>query len=362
MFLYLFAIKSTFEEITNGDYDYLHEKAKSLNTYIYFYSRNSDNKNEFIQNLLKSEFENVHIATMKITNVNKIYNDLSSELPILTKVFPDRINDFKLRTTARKEDDIQQFISQTTKDISINLFGNFKSIIGLNIEGGSSFHLRANKGSPMIQLYKKISKIYYNDIYKMTFAYTENTKKSKPALTVYYSKHCVRVFKGNDMDLNEIIFQNRFSHFHHFEREEFLDVVNKTNGMVFLIPSDHLSSNEIYKMEQSSKLMCGKFVMGWSRRDVTQLGHDFRVHNDQNSEVAIVNRETDCLFIVNMNAEMHNFKYYVKDALTNTNCWRYPEDSTKVVKIHYRKTAILLSILTSIIFAVFAYSTTRSSE
>lgn len=357
MFLYLVSLKSVIQDITANDVDGLHSKAKEMNVFMYLYSQKAELNSEIFEEVINTnKYDDIYVARLDCSQNNDICQSHSDKLPLLTKIFPDKRFDFRIQSQIQSQQAIKDFITENLHDNSSHIGGNFNSIRSNPVNGGTAFHLRASASSDILKLYRKISKLYNNQLYHITFAFTVSKKKIKPTLTAYYSKFCVKVFKLNDLDLFDIIYNNRFSHFRYFERQEFLDLVNKSSGMVFLIPDNNLNDDFKTRIHEANKITCGRFVSGWTRRRETHLGRDFDAFSEERADVAIVNRETDGLFIVSMRMAMNDYIYYVKDALTNTRGWKYPKNSTKVIEIHYRKAAIVISIITAIFFAALLYS------
>lgn len=339
----------------------LRDLAKTQNVFIYLYTKSSEKKNDFFNNYVSNnEDSNTFIVSYNCAGNASIMTSLRSEIPFITKIFPVSRFDFALRQKIKETSDINEFLESSMRQQTNDIFGNFQTQLDLPNQGGTAFHLRANKNSKILELYNEISKLYFFDLYHIHFSYSINKKSLNPTLTVYYSKSCVRVFKVTENTLAKTIYSNRYSHYHYFEKDEFLSIVNHSSAIAFLIPRDSLTDDDIDKISIASQLTCGKMITGWTNKRATGLGQALRANSNTSEEIAIVNRNTDCLFHISLGHTESNLIYYINDALVNTHCWRYPENSTKVVEVHYRKAAILCCLITTLSFAYLIYSTAKS--
>ncbi|EAX96110.1 hypothetical protein TVAG_015020 [Trichomonas vaginalis G3] len=289
-------------------------------------------------------------------------NEISKKLPVWINLSPGLNFNDSMKYVVESYANLTDIFEKPPENNTVNINNDYHLIRNLPINGGTTFHLRASNYSGNLDTYSQISQMYNPKIFKINFTYSLTSKKTTPTLTAYYSKYCVRVFKGKEMNLFDIIFKNRFSNFHKFTQDEFLNITNHSNGMILLTPNSVLSKMEIERLNLANKITCGRFVSGWINRKECDLGSILGAGSYTRSEIVIINRDIDRKFIINTRMALNDFKYYVNDALTNIRGMKYPENSQKRVEVHYRKSSIILSLITSVIFAIFIYKTAKTGE
>lgn len=325
---------------------------------VLVYLHKKEEKNEF--NLISKEIENeerVDLVSVDCTQNKEYCSKYPEKFPLISQHFEDKVYNFKLIQTVNVgAEDAKRFVKYACAIRTEDINGQYLELYKKTRDGGSAFHLRVNSlDNPILKEYNLLSRIYV--LHKCSFSYTITKECRTPYLSIYKSKRCMTLLKGKQItELATIIHDNKFSHFHSFAREEFLELVNETSGIVALLPISALNDKYINVMEEVSTQVCQKYEMGWTPRKETELGFDLKTYQNTQAQFGIVNRWHDCLFIVNINDNIKTTLYYIRDSFTNTQCWRYPDGSKKAVPVkHYRKFLIVCSLGITVFYFIFAY-------
>ena len=363
MFLLIFSLFIEFLSLNPNAENLRDLDAKNNVVLLLLYNNQNRNSKEIFNDYIQKLFQNSNQNGYIFRSVN------CDEYPGFCRRYsydyPSVIQYFDMKNAfcpfhyhvSNNENEWKSFLVDIKKPKAIGYSTEQFSTDTETLSGGSTFHLFVKNGDdPILERYKALANVYY--AFKCHFYYTISPKVNSPSLSVFRSKSCMNIVKGAALKTNlvEIIDSNKFSHFHKFEDDEFDDIVdiNNKSVLVFLSSTPSIEKNDIQGLLSLSNAICSVYQMGWTYRHNTKIGEKLRSHNSY-QEVIIVNRVTDCLFLMPWSYGTSVLLRYTRSSFTATECWRYPEDSTKEVTFSYKRLLILLCIMITFLYFSIIY-------
>ena len=361
MIFLLFSLFLEFKPLNPTSENLANLNAKLNVVILFFYQNIYENTKDIFNDFIQQNFDNEKGIILRSIDCDK-YPDFCEKYsynnsPIISQYFDsNRFYNLYQFSISNENNEWKQYLQYIIRPKASDI-GNRKIDFTKDstLSGGSLFHLFVKKENDQIlSHFIALSRIYI--AFNCKFYYTISAKVKTPSLSIFKSKGCMNIIKGNSLTTNlpKIVDDNKFSHFHQFNYDEFseiIDVYNKSS-IVFMTSSkaDKYEEKDIKLLSSISNAVCEKYQMGWATRS-SHIGEKLRSFNKQ-AEIIIVNRKTDCLFLIPWAYDPSMILRYIISSFTETQCWRYPEDSTKEIKISYKR--LLISLCMSITFFYFS--------
>ena len=330
--------------------------------FMLYYDSYSKNYPDLIQHFIEQnpieDTQDVFFFTVDCDLYPSICKKNRESIPRMTRYFPGceyLQNSFNIS----ENDKLEHFLSEALTPKVEMAPTDLETVYQELKKGGSAFILNAySSDSPYVKKFTSLSRVF--SVFGCSFYFTKSKNVKKNILTIITAENCIKYYKDISITkLPSIIYNNRFSLYHFYTSEEFdqtVDVENKSL-LLFLCPNNMNDFPDSW-YNKTSSLVCFHYPVGWTLKNANSIKNKVKAYDQNSKDIIIVNRESDCLFLMRSDKNLPESLYLnlVLDSFTKTVCWRYPPDSTKKPpSTNYFNISIIFSLLLTGIYFYINY-------
>ena len=244
-----------------------------------------------------------------------------------------------------------EFLKDYTSPTAIKIEKNeqFNELIEKSINGGSTFILYiSNENNKLKEIFIKLS-IKYR-IFNSSFGYEINENYNNSKLRIYKSPLYFEEYLINELNLNNIIQENKFSNLHRFNFNEWNESIFKKKTGILMIDNEINNYNLSILINLSNKF--GKEInFGWGKlKKENQISFKLGLNNKTNSYFALVDQKNQLKWIYNNNLNYSKIEYFI-------NFQTNEKEGKKIFLLNFKKNnlSFIIGIIIFILIFIILY-------